>query len=63
MKRAKRTELAAPPCSTIFVVIEDDRGMGETLIAAYPTRQKAGEHAKESAHYYVQECPFFSSNA
>ena len=49
-------------CSTIFVVIEDDRGMGETLIAAYPIRQKADEHAKESGHYYVQECPFFSSN-
>ena len=46
----------------IFVVIEDDRGMGETLLAAYPTLQMAEEHAKESGHYYVQECPFFSSN-
>ena len=55
-------ELATTPCSTIFVVIEGDRGMGETLLAAYPTRPKAEEHAKESSHYYVQECPFFSSN-
>lgn len=51
-----------PPCSTIFVVIEEDMGMGETLLAAYPIRQKADEHAKESARYYVQECPFFSLN-
>lgn len=44
--------------ATIFVVIEGDRGMGETLLAAYPTLQMAEEHAKESGHYYVQECPF-----
>lgn len=39
----------------IFVVIENDRGMGVCLIAAYHSKESAESHASQSSHFYVEE--------
>ena len=40
---------------TVWVVIEDDRGMGETVLGVYISKDKAFKLAAESSHYYVTE--------
>ena len=37
---------------TIYVVYEQDRGYGTTIVAAYTDRDKAEEHANQHRHYY-----------
>jgi hypothetical protein len=36
----------------IYVVYEQDRGFGTTIVAAYTDRDKAEEHANQHRHYY-----------
>ena len=36
----------------IYVVYEEDRGYGTTIMAAYTDRDKAEEHANQHRHYY-----------
>lgn len=37
---------------TIYVVYEEDRGYGTTIVAAYTDKDKAEEHANQHRHYY-----------
>lgn len=40
----------------IYVVYEEDRGMGTSIVAAYTSRARAEREAGSSSHYYVEEC-------
>lgn len=40
---------------TVWIVIEDDRGMGETVLGVFLSKEKACKLAEESNHYYVTE--------
>jgi hypothetical protein len=40
---------------TVWVVIESDRGMGESVLGVYISKDKAFKLAAESSHYYVTE--------
>ena len=36
----------------IYIVYEEDRGYGTTIVAAYTNEEKAQEHANQNRHYY-----------
>lgn len=36
----------------IYVVYEEDRGYGTTIVAAYTDKDKAEEHSNQHRHYY-----------
>jgi hypothetical protein len=39
----------------VYIVIEDDRGMGVSVEAVYLSKEKAEVHAAESGHYFMEE--------
>jgi len=39
----------------VYVVMEDDRGMGASVEAVYLSRAKAEYHAGQSSHYWMEE--------
>lgn len=42
--------------------MEEDRGMGVTVIAAYQDEQDANAHANQSSHYWVEQCKLHLSS-
>ena len=41
---------------SIWCVVEDDRGLGSTILCAFTDKAKAEEYAEQSSHYYVEWC-------
>ena len=39
----------------VYVVLEDDRGMGVSVEAVYVSKERAEEFASASSHYWVEE--------
>jgi hypothetical protein len=39
----------------VYVVMEDDRGMGVSVEAVYLSKEKAEAHAAQSRHYFMEE--------
>lgn len=41
----------------VYVVWEECRGMGETMLAVFTDEERAKKMAGESSHYYWEEAP------
>lgn len=39
----------------VYVVMEDDRGMGVSVEAVYLSKEKAEAHAAQSGHFWYEE--------
>lgn len=40
---------------TVWVVYEEDRGMGVTIVGVYADRARAEQVRAEHGHYYIQQ--------
>jgi hypothetical protein len=39
----------------LYLVIENDRGYGDTILDIFTSENQAKEYIKQSSHYYIQE--------
>lgn len=42
----------------VYIVTEEDRGMGEFVIGVYASEEKAKDVASKSSHYFIMESWF-----
>ena len=48
----------SPECN-VFIVYEEDRGCGISIIGVFRSRERAESIALESGHFYIEESSLF----